>query len=739
MYSTLTLVDRHRWAVACQASQALVRVPAVAGENDGAAPSVPPPGPRPPDRAPRTGPAAGPVGVPASGPVGSAGAGPGPGAGPEILWTPEPERVRDAAVTRYAEWLAAEKGRSFRSLAELWAWSVDELGEFWDSVWEFCAVRGERGGGPALADDAMPGAHWFPGARINYAENALSRRGAAPAIIAVREDATTAVVSWDRLRRDVGTCAAGLRALGVRPGDRVCAVLPNGVHAVVAMLAAASIGAVWSSCAPDFGPTGISDRFGQIDPVVMIGVDGYTYGGESFDGLATLSRVAARLPNLRSVVIIPYLGQDALERARSGGLPGVLSWDELMADTNAELTFTRLPFDAPLWVLYSSGSSGPPKPIVHGHGGILLEHLKTLALHLDLGPDDRFCWITTTGWMMWNFAVSGLLTGSALVLYDGSPTRPDLGVVWRLAEAAEITCLGVGAAFLAACARAGIIPSKVADLSRLRTLGSTGSPLPAELYRWAYDTVSRSMMLSSISGGTDVCTAFTLGSPVLPVRAGEMATRGLGCAVETFDAAGRPVVGEVGELVVTRPMPSMPTRLWGDGSGARLRETYFAQYPGVWRHGDWARMTADGAVTILGRSDATLNRGGIRIGTAELYGVVEDIPGVVDALVVDLSSPGDEPAGELILFVRLEPGYVLDARLDARIRAVIRAELSPRHLPDRIVAVPAIPRTHNGKKMEIPVKRLLLGVPLERAVNLGTVADPAALVPFTGTGTNAGN
>jgi acetoacetyl-CoA synthetase len=669
----------------------------------------------------------------------------------EPLWTPPERRVRNAAITAYGQWLAAERGLTFGSLADLWAWSVDDLGGFWDSIWEFCAVRGERGTGPALADDAMPGAHWFPGARVNYAENALTRRGPAPAVIAVREDATTAVVSWDRLRRDVGACAAGLRALGVRAGDRVCAVLPNGVHAVVAMLAAASIGAVWSSCAPDFGPTGIADRFGQIDPTIMIGVDGYTYGGESYDGFGTLSRVAARLPNLRAVIVVPYLGQDALDRARRSDLPGVISWDELMADADAELTFTRLPFDAPLWVLYSSGSSGPPKPIVHGHGGILLEHLKALALHLDLGPDDRFAWMTTTGWMMWNFAVSGLLVGSALVLYDGSPTRPDLGVVWRLAEAVELTVLGVGAAFLASCARTGTIPSKVADLSRLRTLGSTGSPLSAELYRWVYDTVSPDIMLSSISGGTDVCTALTLGAPTLPVRAGEMATRGLGCAVETYDAAGRPVTGQVGELVVTRPMPSMPTRLWGDASGARMRETYFSRYPGVWRHGDWAEITADGAVTIHGRSDATLNRGGIRIGTAELYGVVEDIPGIVEAVVVDLSDgpvgtpdavapepAGARAAGQLVLFVRLEPGYVLDAAFDAGIRALIRAELSPRHVPDRIAEIPAVPRTHNGKKLEIPIKRLLLGVPLERAVNLGAVANPEALFPFTQATTPAG-
>jgi acetoacetyl-CoA synthetase len=683
----------------------------------------------------------------------------GDAAGGESLWTPSEQRARDAAITHYTEWLAAERGLEFGSLGELWAWSVDDLGGFWDSIWEFCAVRGERGGGPALADDAMPGAHWFPGARVNYAENALTRRGAAPAVIAVREDATTAVVSWDRLRRDVGACAAGLRALGVRTGDRVCAVLPNGVHAVVAMLATASIGAVWSSCAPDFGPTGIVDRFGQIDPMVMIGVDGYTYGGESYDGFGTLSRVAARLPSLRSVVVVPYLGQDALDRARRAALPGVIAWDELLADASAELAFTRLPFDAPLWVLYSSGSSGPPKAIVHGHGGILLEHLKTLALHLDLGPDDRFAWMTTTGWMMWNFAVSGLLVGSALVLYDGSPTRPDLGVIWRLAEAVELTCLGVGAAFLASCARTGAIPSKIADLSRLRTLGSTGSPLTPDLYRWVYDTVSPDVMLTSISGGTDVCTAFALGAPTLPVRAGEMSTRGLGCAVETFDAAGRPVVGEVGELVVTRPMPSMPTRLWGDDGGALLRETYFSRYEGVWRHGDWARITPDGAVTIHGRSDATLNRGGIRIGTAELYRVVEEIRGIVEAVVVDTSGSPDDgaprgtapggtapggtapggaapggggaaPAGELILFVRLESGYTLDAAFAGQIRSIIRAELSPRHVPDRIEAVAGIPRTHNGKKLEIPIKRLLLGVPLERAVNLGAVANPETLAPF---------
>ncbi|WP_243407691.1 acetoacetate--CoA ligase [Frankia canadensis] len=643
------------------------------------------------------------------------------------LWQPSAGRVQRAAVTAYRGWLAAERGVYLDDDAALWQWSVTEIEAFWESIWEFCAVEGERGGGPALTERVMPGASWFPGARVNYAENALTRRGPAPAVIGVREDGATVVVSWDELRRQVGRAAAGLRALGVTEGDHVCAVLPNTVYAVVAMLATASIGAVWSSCSPELGAHALSSRFAQIAPKVLIGVDGYTYGGRGYDTLAALAGLAADLPELAATVIVPYLSPDAFARAREAGLPGLLTWDELMATEDTGAAFTRVAFDAPLWILYSSGTTGPPKPIVHGHGGVLLEHLKALALHLDLGPDDRFCWYTTTGWMMWNYLVSGLLVGATVVLYDGAPGYPTLGTQFGLAEALEVTCLGTSAAYLTSCRDAGLVPREEADLSLVRTLGSTGSPLPAATCAWVYEAVGSDVFLSSISGGTDVCTALVAGLPTGPVRAGEIGSRALGCAVAAFDAEGKEVVDEVGELVVTEPMPSMPLSFWGDPDGSRLRESYFSTYPRIWRHGDWIRITEDGAVVVEGRSDATLNRLGVRIGTGELYSVVEQLPEVRDSVAVDVSDAAG--GGGLLLFVALtEPG--LTEELVARIRETLRTELSPRHIPDKIIEIAEVPRTLTGKKLEVPIKRLLTGAALDDVVSLDAVANPAALVAF---------
>ncbi len=648
-----------------------------------------------------------------------------------LLWEPSAQRVAQAAVTNYREWLAAERGVDLADDGALWRWSVTDLGAFWESIWDFCAIEGDRGPGPALTDASMPGAVWFPGARVNYAENALTRRGPAAAAIAVREDGATAVVSWDELRRQVALAAAGLRALGVTEGDRVCAVLPNTIHALVAMLATASIGAVWSSCSPDLGAAALTARITQVAPTVLLGVDGYSYGGRDFDTVDALSELAAGLPELAATVIVPYLSANAFARARQAGVANLLTWDELMTPppgaAEPELEFTRVPFDAPLWILYSSGTTGPPKPIVHGHGGILLEHLKALALHLDLGPDDRYCWFTTTGWMMWNFLVSGLLVGSTVVLYDGAPGYPTLGTLFGLSEALELTCLGTSAAYLHACQAAGLVPREHADLSQLRTIGSTGSPLSASAYAWVYEAVSPQAVLSSISGGTEVCTALAVGLPTLPVRAGEISSRGLGAAVTAVDADGEELVDEVGELVVTAPMPSMPLYLWGDPDGARLRESYFATYPGSWRHGDWVRITPAGAVVIEGRSDATLNRSGVRIGTAELYAVVEEQPEIVDSVAVDTSdTPG---GGGLLLFVVLA-GPGLTAELDGRIRATLRERLSPRHVPDEIIEITDVPRTHSGKKLEVPIKRLLAGAPLADVASLDAVANPQALRAF---------
>ncbi|WP_391530157.1 acetoacetate--CoA ligase [Candidatus Frankia nodulisporulans] len=643
------------------------------------------------------------------------------------LWRPSPERARQAVVTHYRDWLAQERGVVLDDAAALWRWSVDELGAFWESIWEFCAAVGDRGPGPALADPAMPGASWFPGARVNYAENALTRRGPAAALIGVREDGATAVVSWDELRRQVARAAAGLRALGVTEGDRVGAVLPNTVYAAVAMLATASIGAVWSSCSPELGPTALAARLAQISPTVLVGVDGYSHRGRAYDTVGALAAVAADLPDLAATVIVPYLAPDAYTRAREAGVANLLTWDELLATDPGELTFTRVAFDAPLWILFSSGTTGPPKALVHGHGGILLEHLKVLALHLDVGPDDRYCWFTTTGWMMWNFLISGLLVGATVVLYDGATGYPTLGTQFGLAEALELTVLGTSAAYLHACRDAGLVPGQNADLSLLRTIGSTGSPLSPSGYAWVYDAVRADVLLSSISGGTDVCTALLAGLPTQPVLAGEISGRALGCAAAAFDAAGTPLVDEVGELVVTAPMPSMPLALWDDPDGDRLRETYYATYPGVWRHGDWVRFTAAGGAVVEGRSDATLNRHGIRIGAAELYEVVEALPEVIDSVAVDVSDAADD--ARLLLFVVLaEPG--LTERTAERIRMALRTELSPRHVPDEIIEIGAVPRTHTAKKLEVPLKRLLTGVPLADVVSLDAVANPQALVAF---------
>ncbi|MCK9932623.1 acetoacetate--CoA ligase [Frankia sp. Mgl5] len=536
-----------------------------------------------------------------------------------MLWEPPPRRVTEASVTRYREWLADEHQLRIADSTRLRLWAEAEPGRFWDSIWEFCAVEGDRGDGPALTGAAVPDARWFPTARVNYAENALTRHGPAPAIIAVREDGATAVVSWDELRRQVARAAAGLRRLGVRPGDRVGAVLPNTVHAVVAMLATASVGAVWASCSPDLEPAALAERFIQITPRVLIGVDGYTRGGQGYDAIPPLADLARRLPNLAATVLVPYLSADAYPRAASADLPGLLTWDDLLA-AEAEPAFTRLPFDAPLWILFTDEIAGPPRPVVHGHGGILLEHLKSLVLHLDLGPDDRFCWYGTTSGMMWNYQVSGLLTGATIVLYDGSPSHPDVSILWRLAEAVDVTCLGVSVALVEACRRVGLVPGRVADLSLLRTVGAFGAPFIPEAGAWVYDTVSPSVAFVAMSGGTEVCTALVTGLPTDPVRAGE-AGRALGCAVAVVDPSGREVPGGgVGELVVTAPMPSAPLFVWGDPTGSWLLQKHLARFPGWWWQGERARMTQAGGIAVDGPLDALAAPTGARTAGARTTG-----------------------------------------------------------------------------------------------------------------------
>jgi acetoacetyl-CoA synthetase len=568
----------------------------------------------------------------------------------------------------------------------------------------------------------MPRARWFPGVELNYAAHALAAEPEGPALVGLSQSRPRVELSPAELADQVARCRAGLERLGVGRGDRVAAYLPNIPETVVALLAVASLGAVWSSCAPEFGTRSVVDRLRQIEPTVLLTVDGYRYGARVVDRAAEVAAIRKALPSLRATVSVPYLDPDAR-------LDDTTTWDELLAEP-AALAISDVPFDHPLYVLYSSGTTGLPKAIVHGHGGILVEHHKVLALHADLGPGDRFFWFTTTGWMMWNYLVSGLLVGATPVLYDGDPGHPDLGALWRMAGEEGVTFFGTSAPFLLACRKAGIVPSAEADLAALRAVGSTGAPLPAEGFEWVYEAVRPDLLLSSISGGTDVCTAFVGGCPLVPVRAGEISCRYLGARVEAYDEAGHSVVGEQGELVITAPMPSMPVRFWGDDDGSRYRAAYFEDHPGVWTHGDWITVYADGACVITGRSDATLNRGGVRMGTAELYSVVEALPEVADSLVVHLEDPGGGP-GRLLLFVAPAGGVPLDDALRDRIRAALRTELSPRHVPDEIHEVPGVPRTLSGKKLEVPVKRILGGADPERAASRGSLANPDVLDAFT--------
>jgi len=630
-----------------------------------------------------------------------------------ILHTPSADEVAAANLTGYL------RAVGFDSYDALWRWSVDDLEGFWASVWDFFDVPGDRGR-IVLGERAMPGAAWFPEASLNYAEQALRWDDDRPAVEFRAEPGgrPAETITHRDLRRRVAEVAAGLRALGVGRGDRVAAYAPNVPETLIGFLATASLGAIWSSCSPDFGVTAVLDRFRQIEPRVLIAADGYVYRGRVYDRRPEVAELERNLPGLAAVVMVDNVGLDRGSNVRFADV----------AVPGADLVVERVPFDHPLWVLYSSGTTGLPKALVHGHGGIVLEHLKALSLHHDLGRHDRFFWFTSTGWMMWNLLVGGLLVGATVVLYDGSPAAPDLGALWRMAQDTGTTYFGASAAYIQSCLKAGIVPRQVADLSRLRGLGSTGAPLPPEGFRWVYDNVHPGLVLGSVSGGTDVCTAFVGSCPLLPVVAGEIQCRYLGAAVEAFDEDGKAVIDQVGELVLTEPMPSMPVFLWGDEDHARYRSAYFDAYPGVWRHGDWIRVTERGSCVIYGRSDSTLNRGGVRIGTSELYRVVEDLDQVVDSLVVDTGRLGDE--GRCWLFVVLADGAVLDGGLRSTITRRLRAELSPRHVPDEIVAVAEVPRTLNGKKLEVPVKRILQGEPWRSVVSRDGMANPDALQVF---------
>jgi acetoacetyl-CoA synthetase len=631
------------------------------------------------------------------------------------LWTPSPGLVSSCQLSRYRSFLERERGLVVADYDELHAFSVREPGEFWQTIWDFFGVVAHSPA-PLALTGSMPDAHWFPGARLNYAEHALRRQDQHPALIFRSESGDREVISYAQLRQLVARARAGFRRLGVGPGDRVAAILPNRPEAVVAFLACASLGAIWSSCSPEFGAESVLDRFRQIEPKVLLVVDGYDYGGKRFERGPEFARVSAALPSLQASVVLGSMNA------------GTLSWDELLRD-HEPLEFESVPFEHPLWILYSSGTTGLPKAIVHGHGGILLEHLKALGLHSNLGENDRFMWFTTTGWMMWNYLVSGLLLGSTLILYDGSPAFPGLYSLWKLAEEEQVTYFGTSAPYLLTCKKAGIAPNSRHQLECIRSIGTTGAPLPADGFAWVYENVHADLLLGSVSGGTDVCTAFVLSCPWLPVHAGEIQCAGLGAKVEAYDETGRAIEGEVGELVLSAPLPSMPIYFWNDPGDQRRLDSYFSTYPGVWRHGDWIKKTPRGGFVIYGRSDSTLNRGGVRMGTSEFYRVVEALPEVLDSLVVDTATL-DDPNGKLWLFVVLRQGNAVDSAFTARVRDVIRRELSPRHVPDRIRAVASIPKTLNGKKLEVPVKKILLGGDPALAASPGTLLDASALEPF---------
>ncbi len=642
----------------------------------------------------------------------------------KLLWEPSAEFRRQTNMTAYMHWLADARGLKFADYAALQRWSVADLEAFWQSIWDYYQVQSSTPVARVLSSHAMPGAQWFAGASLNFAEHIFrGRSDARPALLAADEQRDPRALSWADLEARVASVAAYLRDLGVAPGDRVVAYLPNIPEALIAFLAASAIGAVWSSCSPDFGTNSVVDRFQQIAPKVLIAVDGYGYNGKTIDRVAELGQLQGALPSLERILLIDHRGG-----AGRCGLPGVDAWEQVLAKSAGPLHFESLPFDHPLWVLYSSGTTGIPKAITHSHGGALLEQLKHLGLHCDVKPGDRFFWYSTTGWVMWNIGLSVLLLGAVPVIYDGNPGYPDQNRLWAMAERARLTHFGTGAAYLIACMKAELKPGSDFDLKSLRVMGSTGSPLPEEAFEWVYRSVKPDLWLLSMSGGTDIASAFVGGCPLLPVHAGEIQCALLGVDVRALDEAGNTLVDEVGEMVVMEPMPSMPIYFWNDADDRRYRESYFEDYPGRWRHGDWMRVSDQGTIQILGRSDSTLNRGGVRIGTSEVYRGVELVDAVADSLAVSIELPGG--GHYLPLFVQLKPGLELDVDIKTAINQSLRTNFSPRHVPDAIFQIDEVPYTLTGKKMETPVKKILMGVAPEKAANRDAMKNPASLDCF---------
>jgi len=641
---------------------------------------------------------------------------------PSVLWRPASSFIENTRLTHFSRWLGEREGLQFKHYQELWQWSVDHPARFWELLARYFDVCFHQPYSELISRDPMPDTKWFAGATLNYAEHVFRQATTAyPALLFQSERHALTELSWADLERQVRALRHYLRQCGVGRGDRVVGYLPNIPAASVAFLATCSLGAVWSSCSPDFGVNSVVDRFRQIEPKVLIGVDGYQYNGKAHSRIDVMRDLEAALPTLQRVLLIPYLEEENVPIS----IPKAIAWQEALADDSSPLTFEAVPFDHPIWVLYSSGTTGMPKAITHSHGGVLLEHLKYLAFHNDVHPGERFFWFSTTGWMMWNFVQASLLHGATIVLYDGSPGYPDLGVLWRLAEQAGIHHFGTSAPFLVACMKEGLQPVRTCDLSALRSIGSTGAPLPPEAFDWVYQSVKEDLWLCSMSGGTDVCTAFVGGCPWEPVYEGEIQCRALGCALHAFDDRGRPLIDEVGEMVITQPMPSMPVFFWGDDHKARYRDSYFDTFPGIWRHGDWVKVTARHTLIIYGRSDATLNRQGVRIGTAEIYRALHKVPEVKDSLVVNLELAGGRHY--MPLFVVLAEGVVLDETLKKRIARTLRTEYSPRHVPDEIIAIEEVPYTISGKKLEAPVKKILMGGAVDQAASRDAMKNPDAL------------
>jgi acetoacetyl-CoA synthetase len=638
----------------------------------------------------------------------------------QLLWTPSADKIQSSRLAGYQRWLSRNKSIHTDSYDTLWRWSIEDLDGFWQSIWEYFDVLSDGSSQPVLGQRQMPQAQWFPNARLNYAEHVFRNSTAGrPAILARTEDAPCREVSWAELERDTSALAAKLRALGVGPGDRVASYVPNRLETVVAFLACASIGAIWSSCAPDMGPTVVLDRLRQIEPKLLFATDSYSYNGKQHDQALQVQHLLSELPSVQHVVHVA----GPMHAEREVDWRDRLSWAACVEDTAAP-RYERVPFGHPLWIVYSSGTTGLPKAMVHSQGGIVLTHLKTIALQHDLRPVDRLLFLGSTGWIVWNFQIGALLTGATIVLYDGNPNWPDAKALWRFIDERQVTHFGCGAAYLINCMKDGLQPKDACLFPHLRAINVTGSPLPIDTYRWVYDAVKPDLWLASISGGTDIASGFVSCALFLPVHAGEIQCPELGVAAYAFNEAGQPVVGEVGELVITKPMPSMPVYFWNDAGHKRYLESYFEVFPGVWRHGDWIRFTERNTSVIYGRSDSTINRFGIRMGTAEIYRVVEELPEVRDSLVVDLEYLG-RPSF-MPLFVVLQPGLALDEGTRKRIVEQIRTKASSRHVPNEVLQVMEIPRTLSGKKMEVPVRKLLLGARPDKVASPDAMQNPGS-------------